>query len=60
MGEQSGISYVHHSVGFWRGCRKIRIGCDNCFGDRDMRRYGHNSHQVVRAAPATFNAPFRW
>ena len=60
MADRSGILYVDHSVGFWRGCHPIAIGCAQCYGEREMCRYGHDPHQVVRARPATFYAPRKW
>jgi protein gp37 len=60
MGEVTGVSWADHSWGAWRGCAKVSAGCVNCYGERDMLRYGHDPHAVVRAATATFNAPLKW
>ena len=60
MAEHTGIAYTHHSIGFWRGCHPVAPGCGACFAARDMRRYGHDPHAVVRAVDATFYAPRKW
>lgn len=62
MAEQgdSGIDYVDKSWGCWRGCHHVSAGCDYCYGKRDMKRFGHDPHKVVRAADATFYAPLKW
>lgn len=59
---KSGIDYVQYSWGPWRGCTKVSPGCDHCYAERDMKRYGHDPCRLVQAAPATFNAPLnkRW
>ena len=62
MGQNSGVDWCDHSWGCWRGCQPApqREGCLNCYGARDMKRYGQDPHTVVRAAKATFNAPLKW
>lgn len=60
MGKRSGIQYVDHSIGFWRGCHKIAPGCRLCYAEREMLRYGHDAHAVVRAKDDTFFAPRKW
>ena len=60
MADVSGINYAHHSWGPWRGCHPVSAGCQHCYAARDMRRFGQDPHVVVRAAPATFQAPLRW
>lgn len=62
MAEQgdSGIDYVTKSWGCWRGCHHVSAGCDHCYGKRDMKRFGHDPHKVVRAADSTFFAPLEW
>ena len=57
MGTNSGIEYVHHSWGPWRGCQPVSEGCKNCYAQLAMKRYGHEPHVVTRAADATFQAP---
>jgi protein gp37 len=60
MGKNSNVSWTDDSWGPWRGCRKVSPGCDNCYAERDMKRYGKDHGSVVRAADATFYAPLRW
>ena len=67
MGDRTAIGWVRNSDGQpgatwnpWRGCRKVSVGCVNCYMFRDQVRYGHDPAKVVRAAPATFNRPLKW
>lgn len=61
MGTKSGIDYVDASWGPWRGCHKTESpGCEHCYAERDMKRYGRDPYRVVRAADNTFNAPLKW
>lgn len=55
MASKSGIDYVDYSVNFWRGCRPVSIGCQNCYAKRDQLRYGFNPDEVVRTAKSTWN-----
>lgn len=43
------------------GCHKTGSpGCDHCYGERDMLRYGREPHVVTRTSKATFCAPLKW
>lgn len=60
MGDKTSISWCDSSWNPWRGCDKVSPGCANCYMFRDQQRYGRDPSVVVRAAPATFNAPLKW
>lgn len=60
MGERTGIAWTDSTWNPWRGCRKVSPGCAHCYMYREQARYGRDPKEVVRAAPATFNAPLRW
>ena len=61
MGKNSGVSWTDHSWSCWVGCHKTGSpGCDHCYGERDMLRYGREPHVIARSAPVTFYAPLKW
>ena len=60
MGETTGIEWTDATWNPWRGCRKVSAGCAHCYMYREQARYGRDPKVVVRAKPATFNAPLRW
>lgn len=60
MGETTGIDWTDSTWGPWRGCHKVSPGCRECYMFREQKRYGRDPNVVVRAKPATFNAPIRW
>jgi protein gp37 len=60
VGERTGIEWTDATWNPWRGCTKVSPGCKNCYMFREQARYGHDPSVVVRASPATFNAPLRW
>ncbi len=60
MSKTSRITYVDASWGPWRGCTKVSAGCENCYAERDMHRYGKDHSQVVRASDTTFYSPLKW
>jgi protein gp37 len=60
MAIRTGIQWCDCTWNPWMGCKKISPGCKNCYMFRDMTRYGRDPNKVMRAAPATFNAPIKW
>lgn len=57
MGKNSSIEWTNDTWNPWQGCRKVSVGCKNCYMYRDKKRYGQDPQTVVRSKPATFNAP---
>lgn len=33
MGEQTGISWTHHTANFWMGCQRVSPGCEHCYAE---------------------------
>ena len=60
MGETTGIEWTNATWNPWRGCHKVSPACAHCYMFREQTRYGHDPNVVVRASPATFNAPLKW
>jgi len=60
LAEKSAIEWTDATWNPWRGCTKVSPGCASCYMFRDQVRYGRDPEVVVRAAPATFNAPLKW
>lgn len=60
MGKTTGIDYCDASWGPWRGCTKVSAGCQRCYAEREMKRFGTDFNTVTRAADKTFNAPLHW
>lgn len=66
MSEQTGISWTDATFNPWWGCTKVSPACDNCYAERDARRFSPG--QVlwgVGADRRTFgdkhwNEPRRW
>jgi protein gp37 len=48
MAEKTNISWTEATVNFWRGCKKVSSGCDNCYMFRDQLRYGNDPTVVTR------------
>ena len=66
MGKVTNIEWTHlpgHRGATWNpwyGCRWVSTGCDNCYADSQMTRYGRDFNAVTRAKDATFYAPLHW
>ncbi|KKN52779.1 hypothetical protein LCGC14_0608970 [marine sediment metagenome] len=60
MGTNSSVPWTTHSWGLHYGCKKVSTGCDNCYAERDMTRYGKDFYKVTRAKDATFYKPALW
>jgi protein gp37 len=52
MGQTTAITWTDATWNPWR--------CKNCYMFRDQIRYGNDPHEIIRAAPGTFNAPLKW
>jgi protein gp37 len=61
MGENSGISWTHNTLNFWRGCQKVAPECAKCYisrpvSGRVIAEFG--TGKVVRAED--WNLPWKW
>ncbi len=57
--KNSKIEWTNDTWNPWQGCRKISLGCKNCYMYRDKKRYGKDPKELVRSKPPTFNAPLK-
>jgi len=58
VGTDSGIPYVHHTWGPWRGCTKVSAGCENCYMFREQTRYKNDPTKVVRCSKGNWRQPY--
>lgn len=40
MSEKTGIAWTDHTFNPWWGCVRVSPGCENCYAERDSKRYG--------------------
>lgn len=66
MAETTKIQWCHHTFNPWRGCAKVHTGCENCYAEKEAKRFpknrgiwGHRGTRV-KAADATWAEPLRW
>lgn len=66
MSEHSAIEWTDATFNPWWGCSKVSPGCDNCYAERDAKRYkpgkvlwGVDSERH-RFGDKHWNAPVRW
>ena len=57
MGTDSGIEWTTHTLNFWVGCTKLGIDCQNCYAEREMKRYGRNFDHVTRTSKQIWRQP---
>ncbi len=64
MGETTGISWTDATWNGWTGCTKVSPACDNCYAERDAKRYGlakwGKGEQRVRTSVAYWKKPLTW
>lgn len=60
MAERTGIEWADATWNPWMGCKKVSAGCKSCYMFRDMKFYGRNPNEIVRASHATFGNPIKW
>ena len=41
MGENTAISWCHHTFNPWVGCTKVSAACDHCYAESWAKRSGH-------------------
>ena len=59
MAETTGISWTDATWNPWIGCTKVSPGCDHCYAERDMSRFGRHFDQVQRTSSLVFTLPLR-
>lgn len=59
MGKNTKIQWATATWNPFIGCTKVSQGCDNCYAERGVTRWGKDFKKVVRSR-ATFNTPFKW
>lgn len=64
MGENSKISWCHHTLNPWIGCQKVSPGCTHCYAEALDKRTG-GAHWGVgserrRTSEANWRTPLRW
>lgn len=57
MGKDSAIEWTDHTWNPWMGCSKVSEGCQFCYAERDMTRFGRDFRTLQRTARATFELP---
>lgn len=60
MGKATSIEWTKATWNPWQGCRKVSLGCKNCYMYRAKKRYGQNPDVIVRSSKTTFNSPLKW
>ena len=58
MGENSRIDWTDHTFNPWMGCVKVSPACDNCYAERNMKRYG--SGHLWQGAPPEKTSQQNW
>jgi len=53
------ISWTQETWNPWYGCKRVSPGCDHCYADRDMTRYGKDFSTVTRSSKAVFEKPWK-
>lgn len=66
MAENSKIEWTHHTFNAWHGCAKVSPGCDNCYAERDSKRFngdkvlwGVNAERLT-LSDAYWKTPLKW
>ena len=60
MGEHTAIEWTDATWNPWIGCTKISPACQNCYAERDMKRFGRDFSKITRTSDKTFNSPLKW
>lgn len=60
MGRETAIQWCDATHNFWSGCAKVTAGCDHCYAERLMQRFGRDFGTVTRAPAKRFGEPLAW
>lgn len=60
MGETTAIEWTDATWNPWMGCTKVSPACQNCYAERDMKRYGRDFSKITRTSNKTFESPLHW
>jgi protein gp37 len=65
MGLNTKINYVSATHNFWYGCTKVSEGCQNCFAERQWKRFyknygGTKDFTKLVRRQKNFDAPLKW
>ncbi len=60
MGEATGISWTNATFNPWRGCTAISPGCEHCYAEALVERWGGDFTERKRTTPAYWRQPLRW
>ena len=60
MGKTTAIEWTDATWNPWIGCTKVSPACQNCYAERDMKRYGRDFNKITKTSDKTFYAPMHW
>ncbi len=60
MGENSEISWTHHTQNWWIGCTALSAACDHCYAEAMVKRFGGDFAMRRRTSPANWRKPLAW
>lgn len=64
MGENTKISWAHHTQNFWTGCSKVSPACDNCYAESWSKRSGiviwGDEGTRRRTSATNWRNPYKW
>ena len=57
--KNSKIQWTNATYNPWYGCKKVSLGCRNCYMFRDMVKFGKNPNTIMKSK-TKFNEPIKW
>lgn len=64
MAETTGISWADSTFNSWMGCTKVSPACDQCYAERDTKRFGRVEWGAgkprVRTSATNWKLPLKW
>lgn len=60
MGKNTKIPWATHSYNPWVGCTRKSQGCDRCYAQSLLKRFGKEPTVITRASEKTFHSPLSW
>jgi protein gp37 len=60
MGQNSSISWTHHTFNPWWGCQKVSPGCASCYALTLSKRFGHDIWGPAKTTTRRTFGPKHW
>jgi protein gp37 len=60
VADKTPIAWTDSTFNAWQGCQAVSAGCDNCYAEAMMHRFGGDFSERRRTSAENWKKPLRW